>query len=68
MLFFIKNYYREFLLDKKIMESAYQINIKSSKEKKLVEKTLKKNEYLNFDLTLSHPVTIKVLILDIISS
>lgn len=44
------------------MESAYQINIKSSKEKKLVEKTLKKNEYLNFDLTLSHPVTIKVLI------
>lgn len=48
---------REFLFDNQIME---HIKKKLTKQKKSVEKVLKLNEYLNFDLTLSHPVTIKV--------
>ena len=58
-------FFRDFLVDKQLMEYTENINKRKINEKKK-ERISNQNKnynynYLNFDLTLSHPLTIKVI-------
>ncbi len=57
--------FRDYLMDKELMEYTEKFNEKTRKNRENNDKITKNNKnynynYLNFDLTLSHPLTITV--------